>query len=236
MGDAADGLGERDEPPGGNGTVSRRESAPAAGNQTENYDWIGSLSAVGPVREDAIRRLHALMLRASRFTLARMGDAARLGHARAEMIVQSSADDAVVAILARLSTFQGRARFTTWAYKFAILHTTTAVRREVWSHTEVALSSIPEPRARTGDPLEHVENAALADAVRRGIAESLTPHQRRILIAIAIEGIPIDVIADRLSTSRNTVYKTLHDARRRLRENLIAQGHLDSSAREEVKR
>lgn len=155
--------------------------------------------------------------------------AARLGQARAEVIVQSSADDAVVAILARLATFEGRARFTTWAYKFAILHTSTAVRRELWSRTEVDLDSIAEPVSSAIDPLEAAEGSALAEALRREIAESLTPHQRRVLVAIALQGVPIDVLAERLGTTRNNLYKTLHDARSRLRAELSAQGFLTAS-------
>ncbi|WP_308465351.1 RNA polymerase sigma factor [Rathayibacter soli] len=193
------------------------------------YDWVGRLTGPQPARNEAIRRLHTLMIRAARFKLSRMGEAPRLGRARAEVIVQSSADEAVVAILARLGTFEGRSRFTTWAYKFAILHTATAVRRELWSRVELDLSSVPEPVTRLGDPLEHVEGSALADALRTCIARSLTPHQQRILIAIVVEGVPIDVVAERLNTTRNTVYKTLHDARKRLREGLIAQGYLDPS-------
>lgn len=201
---------------------------------SEDYDWVGGLNATGAVRTDAIRRLHELMLRAARFKLGRMGEASRLGQARADEIVQSSADEAVVAILTRLSSFEGRSRFTTWAYKFAILHTATAVRRELWSRTTVDLSSIPEPISQLGDPVIHVEAAALSDALRRCIAESLTPHQQRVLIAIVVEGVPIDVLADRLHTTRNTVYKALHDARKRLREALTAQGYIQTA--EEVNR
>ncbi|WP_460523645.1 RNA polymerase sigma factor [Humibacter antri] len=155
-----------------------------------------------------------------------MGEAPRLGQARAEEIVQSSADEAVVAILARLHTFEGRSQFTTWAYKFAILHTATAVRRELWSRTEIDLSLLPEPISRLGDPLEHAETTSLAAAIRACIKQCLTPHQQRVFLAIAVDGIPIDVIAERLHTTRNTVYKTLHDARRRMRERLTAQGYL----------
>ena len=72
----------------------------------EDYDWLGGLTATGAAQKDAILRLHQLMLRAARFKLSRMGEASRLGRARAEAIVQSSADEAVVAILARLSSFE----------------------------------------------------------------------------------------------------------------------------------
>ena len=235
MENLADGLLERDDPD--EDEVGNAPFDPAvAVIPDQDFDWVGLLSGVQPSRDDAIRRLHALMVRASRFQLARMGEAHRLGQARAEALVQSSADDAVVAILSRLASFEGRALFTTWAYKFAILHTATAVRRELWAHTEEDLSSIPEPATREGDPLEHMEGSALADALRRGIAESLTAHQQRVLVAVALDGVPIDIVADRFGTTRNTVYKTLHDARKRLRAYLTTQGYLDPSVREEVKR
>ncbi|HEU4808849.1 MAG TPA: sigma-70 family RNA polymerase sigma factor [Homoserinimonas sp.] len=236
MENRAVGLLEQEDP------IDKRDIDDASGlgegptitSPLEDYDWVGGLTATGAARNDAIRRLHELMVCAARFKLSRMGEASRLGQARADEIVQSSADEAVVAILARLSSFEGRSRFTTWAYKFAILNTATAVRRELWSRTTVDLSTIPEPVSRLGDPLTHVEAVALSDALRRCIAECLTPHQQRILIAVAVQGIPIDVIADRLHTTRNTVYKALHDARRRLREALIAQGYIQTV--EEVNR
>lgn len=231
MANPAGGLLEQEDPIDNRDIddASAREGTLIVAIPPEDYDWLGGLNAAGAVRTDAIRRLHELMLRASRFKLSRMGEAPRLGQARAEEIVQSSADEAVVAILARLSSFEGRSRFTTWAYKFAILHTATAVRRESWSRTTVDLSSIPEPISQLGDPLTHVEAAALSDALRRCIAESLTPHQQRVLIAIVVEGVPIDVLADRLHTTRNTVYKVLHDARKRLREALTAQGYIQTA-------
>jgi RNA polymerase sigma-70 factor, ECF subfamily len=236
MANHAGGLLEQEDPVDNrdSGDASVLEEALTVTIPPEDYDWLGGLTGTGAARNDAIRRLHELMLRAARFKLSRMGEASRLGQARADEIVHSSADEAVVAILARLSSFEGRSRFSTWAYKFAILHTATAVRRELWSHTAVDLSSIPEPISRLGDPLAHVEAVALSDGLQCCIAESLTPHQQRILIAIAVEGIPIDVVADRLHTTRNTVYKALHDARRRLREALIAQGYIETA--EEVNR
>lgn len=236
MANRAVGLLEQEDPID-NRDIDDAASAPGQAIITSaaiDFDWLGGLTATGVTRSDAIRRLHELMLRAARFQLSRMGEASRLGHARAEEIVHSSADEAVVAILARLSSFEGRSRFTTWAYKFAILNTATAVRRELWGRTTVDLSSIPEPVSLLDDPLTQVEAAALSDALRRCISECLTAHQQRILIAVAVQGIPIDVIADRLHTSRNTVYKSLHDARKRLRVALIAQGYIQHA--EEVNR
>ena len=55
----------------------------------------------------------------------------------------------------------------------------------------------------------------------------LTPHQRRVVLALLVEEVPIDVLADRLGSTRNALYKTLHEARRRLRAALIDSGHLE---------
>ena len=76
-------------------------------------------------------------------------------------------------------------------------------------------------------PDAHSEAAQLARAVRAAIATDLTPHQRRVVIALLVEEVPIDVLADRLGSTRNALYKTLHDARRRLRAALIDSGHLE---------
>ncbi len=56
------------------------------------------------------------------------------------------------------------------------------------------------------------------------IAHALSPHQRRVLVALAVNGVPIDVLAERLNTTRGALYKTLHDARRKLRQQLTDAG------------
>ena len=61
-------------------------------------------------------------------------------------------------------------------------------------------------------------------SVTRAIDEVLTPQQRKVLVALAVNGVPIDVLADRLGTTRGALYKTLHDARAKLRRHLAANG------------
>jgi RNA polymerase sigma-70 factor (ECF subfamily) len=61
-------------------------------------------------------------------------------------------------------------------------------------------------------------------ALQNAISETLTPHQRQVLIALAVNGVPIDVLAARLRTTRGALYKTLHDARKKLRGQLAARG------------
>ena len=69
------------------------------------------------------------------------------------------------------------------------------------------------------------ETGELMAAVRRAIVEALTPHQRTVLVAITLNDVPIDVLAERLSTTRGALYKTLHDGRKKLRSHLAAEGH-----------
>jgi RNA polymerase sigma-70 factor (ECF subfamily) len=183
--------------------------------------WVAALSAGGPEHEAAVARLHALLLRAARFELRRRGARADLD----DLAVQA-ADDALVAILAKLPAFRGQSRFTTWAYKFALLEAGVKARRRAWHGREVPMPD--EGWALVADrgagPGAGAETAELLGAVRAAIDAVLTPHQRAVLIAITLQDVPIDVLAERLGTTRGALYKTLHDARRKLRARLLEQG------------
>jgi RNA polymerase sigma-70 factor (ECF subfamily) len=139
-----------------------------------------------------------------------------------------------VAILAKLPTFRGQSRFTTWAYKFALLEAGVKARRRTWQGREVPMADdgwALLADARRG-PGADAETAELLQAVRVAIDTVLTPHQRAVLVAIALQDVPIDVLAERLCTTRGALYKTLHDARRKLRAELGRQGlHPDGGDR-----
>ena len=70
------------------------------------------------------------------------------------------------------------------------------------------------------EPDAEAEQSELLADVQQAIDDVLTPHQRRVLVALALNGVPIDVLAERLDTTRGALYKTLHDARRKLRAHL----------------
>jgi RNA polymerase sigma-70 factor (ECF subfamily) len=189
-------------------------------------DWIAELTSDGPVREDALRRLHALLVRGARFQVSRMSAMrAAVGSAQVEDIITLAADEAMVAVLSKLATFEGRSRFTTWAYKFAVLQAAVELRRQAWSRREVPLDAAPPLTEPRPSPDQYAEGAELAAAAREAIDRVLTPHQRRIALALIVDEVPIDVLADRLGTNRNALYKTLHDARSRLRAHLAGQGY-----------
>ncbi len=188
--------------------------------------WLSGLRADGQARDAALARLHALLLRAARFEAARR-QAALPGLRPGELdeIAAEAADDALVSILARLDDFRGASRFTTWAYKFALLEAAVKLRRRAWQGREIPLEDDAWNAFAAGSPGPEgsAEQQELVAAVRAGIAE-LTPHQRRVLVALAVNGVPIDVLAERLGTTRGALYKTLHDARRNLRAFVAARG------------
>jgi RNA polymerase sigma-70 factor, ECF subfamily len=191
----------------------------------QDFDWVAALTAGGHEQEDATRRLHELLLRAARFEVNRRRTSLD-SSVDVDQLAADAADDALMALTRKLHTYRGDSRFTTWAYKFALLEASVKVRRRAWREREVALD--PDAWTRVPDissgPAGSAESSELMAAVRRGIEEVLTPHQRLVLVAVALEGVPIDVLADRLDTTRGAVYKTLHDARRKLRQCLSEQG------------
>jgi RNA polymerase sigma-70 factor (ECF subfamily) len=205
----------------------RPSSAGGAPADEESRAWLRELHASGPPRDAAVARLHALLLRAARFEVARRRPA--LPHLRGnelDDIALEAADDALMSVLARLDDFRGASRFTTWVYKFALLEAAVKLRKRAWQGREVPLE--PETWGLFSsaglEPGAEAEQSELLAAVQRGINEALTTHQRRVLVALALNGVPIDVLADRLGTTRGALYKTLHDARRKLRAHLAAGG------------
>ena len=194
-----------------------------AGAEPDSEWWLTTLRADGPEREHAVARLHELMLRAARFELNRRR--AALSHVRGEElddIAMQAANDALMAVLSKLDDFRGASRFTTWAYKFALLEAGVKLRRRAWQEREVVL----EPDGwgafadRGGSVHEELERSELLGRLKEAIDSSLTDHQREVFVALALNEIPIDVLAERLETTRGALYKTLHDARRKLREEL----------------
>jgi RNA polymerase sigma-70 factor (ECF subfamily) len=187
-------------------------------------DWVGALSAREPV---AIEQLHGLLLRAARFEINRRRHT--LPHLRGDDwddLANQSADDALVAVLRKLPDFRGDSQFTTWAYKFALLEAAVNLRKRAWQGRELPMADegwevLVTP---SESPAASTETGELLATLREAIAGTLTPHQRDVLVAITLNGVPIDVLADRLNTTRGALYKTLHDARRKLRAHLEQLG------------
>ena len=194
----------------------------------ESAEWLRGLQADGPEREQATERLHALLLRVTR------GEAARRrstlpGRALDDVddLCVQAASDALMAILDKLNTYRGAARFTTWAYKFAIYETSSRLRRHAWRQQKVEMDDtiwdrLPDTALA---PPQRLERDQLMAAIERAVRERLTDRQRMIFQSVTANDVPIDVLAERLASTRGAIYKTLHDARRKLRQALIEAGY-----------
>jgi RNA polymerase sigma-70 factor, ECF subfamily len=205
----------------------RSEAQPVPGPDAESRGWLLGLRAEGARRDEASRRLHDLLLRAARFEINRRR--ASHPHVRGgdlDDLAHQAADDALFAILGKLDSYRGDSRFTTWAYKFALLEAAVKLRRRAWQGREVPI--VPEHWsviANHGDsPAGAAESSELLGSIGTAIETQLSDHQREVLVAVALNDVPIDVLAERLNTTRGALYKTIHDARKKLRSHLADEG------------
>jgi RNA polymerase sigma-70 factor (ECF subfamily) len=203
----------------------------------ESRAWLDALRGEGHEREQATARLYELLLGASRFEVHRRKGA--MPHLRGDDfddLAHQAASDAMMAVLAKLDDFRGESRFTTWAYKFALLEAAVKLRRRAWQGRELPVE--PEQWSVMPDsgssPARDAEQAELLEQIQESIETELSPHQREVLLAVAVNGVPIDVMAQRLETTRGALYKTIHDARKKLRAGLDGAG-FELNIREEVK-
>jgi len=207
----------------------RRRHRPGPVPASGADDWVLALTPGGAEREQAAARLHELLLRAARAEVRRR--AGELGIAGPELddLAHQAAADAMVAILAKVGEFRGESRFTTWAYKFVIYEVSGKLGRHFWRRPGRPVNTDDWDRLpdRFGlEPARESEWRDLARALRQAVETELTEHQRRVFTALVLDGMPLDVLAGELGSSRNAIYKTMYDARRKLRASLVAHGYL----------
>lgn len=200
-----------------------------------NQEWLHDLNAGGSVQEAAIADLRDLLLRAALYFFSRnLGDFQGLDRDEIMQRAEDCAQDALIAVLNRLSDFRGDSKFTTWAYKFAINMAMTAARRERWkgvSLDELAAADksnlfewLMEDKSQGVGPEQVAMQAEMRATLREVIERELTEKQRRVLILMVFHEVPMDEVVRHLGTNRNAVYKLLHDARRKLKSGLQARG------------
>lgn len=195
----------------------------------ENRAWVRDLSSCGDRRELASRRLYEFLQRAARAEAGRRAARLRLVGPELDDIAHQAAADALLAICGKVETFRGDCKFTTWAYKFVIFDVAAKVNRHFWQRAGVAFDDEDWDRlpARLGiEPEAHAESRDLMDAVHRAVDEKLTAKQRMVFVALVLNGMPTDVLADQLGATHNAIYKVMFDARRKLRTALVEAGYL----------
>jgi RNA polymerase sigma-70 factor, ECF subfamily len=191
--------------------------------------WLRDLRATGVQRDVALADLRALLLRALP-----KGIAGWLSpeHPEFEPFIEDTAQETLLRVLNKLDTFKGRSQFTTWVYKVSVRVALNELRRRRWR--DVSLEGLMVDEA--GDSAPHqfasfepgpaavVERADVLQRVQDIIAEELTQRQRAAMHAINMQGVPMEVVAQRMGTNRNALYKLLHDARLRLKHRLEREG------------
>ena len=204
-------------------------------NQRLQHDcdqWVERLRTEHPRRDQTVADLHEVLLRVAFCELSRRrGQLGSVSGPEFEDLAQQAANDALMNVLRRLDDFQGRSRFTTWACKFVIFEVSSKVGRHAWRRqppnvNDLGIDRLPD--ALAAGPCERLEQLK---ALSVAIAD-LTVGQRQVFVAIVLNGVPMDVLAIRLKTNRNAIYKNLFDARRNLRAKMAAAGHpvLDTAA------
>jgi RNA polymerase sigma-70 factor (ECF subfamily) len=200
-----------------------------------NQEWLHDLNASGSLQESAIADLRDLLLRAALYFFSRnLNDFA--GSSRDEILqrAEDCAQDALIAIMNHLSDFRGDSKFTTWAYKFSINVALMAARHERWKGVSLDEMASPGESAFSEwmlrDQSEGVapEKSSMQGEIRGIIQDviehDLTERQRRVLFMMVFNDVPMDEVVRHLGTNRNSIYKMLHDARRKLKDGLQSRG------------
>lgn len=204
--------------------------SPPSRSDSDSEQWVRVLGGTGPQREAGLARLHDLLLRIARAELQRRSGQFRITGPELDDLAYQAAADALLAIDLKLGQFRGESRFTTWAYKFVIFEVSAKIGRHFWVNPAVSMDAEDWDRlpGRFGtDPARETEARELADAVRRAVDEHLSPRQRKVFVALVLNGVPLDALVAELGSTRNAIYKTMFDARRKLRSALAVNGYLD---------
>ena len=194
-----------------------------------NETWLNDLRSTGPSHEEALNDLRVIIQKGLPYALSRWLSS---DDPLFQPLVDEVTQETLLRVLDQMHTFEGRSQFTTWVHKIAIRIALTELRRKRWQDSsldemldneEVPVSpSILEDTHAT--PEQKVERADMMDRIRRVIDEELTERQRRAIIMLGMQGMPMEEAAKRLKTNRNALYKLLHDARLRLKQRLETEG------------
>jgi len=203
---------------------------PARDLDEESSAWLCRLRTSGWERQAAERELHARLVRIALAEVRRRSARTPVVGPELDDVAHQAAGDAMIAILAKLGSFRGESKFITWAYRFVILEVSGKLGRHYWRNPPVTLDAgqweqLPD---RFGvDPARHVEWRGILAEVRRVVDDEMTAHQRRVFVAVVVDGIPLDALAAEMGLRRNAIYKVVFDARRKIRRALAANGYLE---------
>ncbi len=200
-----------------------------------NQEWFDALSNQGMQQGEALEELRRLLLRAALYTLVtHLTDLQEMSENERVALAEECAQEALMAVLGRLGDFRGDSKFTTWVYKFGVNIALSRSRR--WRWKQVSLDDLADDegtldwlqrneRFQTADSEQPVRQKEVVEVIREVLHTQLTPRQRQTLKLIAFDNVPMDVVVQHLDSNRNAVYKSLHDARLKIKQQLIQRGY-----------
>jgi RNA polymerase sigma-70 factor, ECF subfamily len=218
------------------GPTSNRQSSESVGCgptaraalDAETRRWTEQLQEGHPKYNEALAALHDLVRRVAIFELSRRRRMLfSVSGQEFEDLAEQAADDALVEVLMKLDQFRGLARFTTWVYKFVVYEVASKVANHAWRRQRPSAAELDWDQFASTNltlPEDQLERRAQLSVLSAAIGE-LGERQRTVFVAVALNDVPIDVLALELRTNRNAIYKNLFDARRRLRAYMAAAGH-----------
>jgi RNA polymerase sigma-70 factor (ECF subfamily) len=178
----------------------------------DNDIWLADLRAEGAKKDAALDDLHKILLRVLPSALSRWLPTTS---SHFDTFVEDVAQETILRVIDRLDTFQGRSKFTTWVYKIGVNIGLGQLRLKKWK--EVSLDGLEE-----GDQPDEMPSERFASD--KPSQEELTPHQHKVMMAVAVQGVPLNVVAEKIGSNRNALYKLIHDARLRLKRRLEREG------------
>ena len=198
-----------------------------------NQDWLWALNEPpGEAQTEALDELHDFLLRAVLVYLSQnRHDLAEWGRQAIHDLAEDLAQDALLEVRDNLHTFRGESKFTTWACRIVINRAASELRRRRYS--DFSLDSLRENEPAVFQSLtadkeksepEHVAERRNYLALLLDIIETeLSERQRLAIIAVHWQGRSMDEVAETLGLTRNALYKLLHDARKSIRDQLLAR-------------
>lgn len=195
----------------------------------ENRSWVRRLTADGAEFDEAVTALYCLLVKIAYSEAKRKGARLHLAGPELDDVAHQAAADATLTICRKVETFRGDCRFTTWAYRFVAFDVSSKVSRHIWQRPTISIDD-NEWTLLASNPGEapetHAETRDLVEAIQRAFWEDLSARQQRAFEAVVVRGVPIREVAEELSSNPNAIYKTLFDARRKLRRSLASAGYL----------
>ena len=200
-----------------------------------NQEWFDALSNQGMQQGEALEELRRLLLRAALYTLVtHLTDLQEMSENERVALAEECAQEALMVVLGRLGDFRGDSKFTTWVYNFGVNIALSRSRR--WRWKQVSLDDLADDegtldwlqrneRFQTADSEQPVRQKEVVEVIREVLHTQLTPRQRQTLKLIAFDNVPMDVVVQHLDSNRNAVYKSLHDARLKIKQQLIQRGY-----------